>query len=226
MSLHVEIRCERNETLRATLTRVAADFEGRAATAAPVSVLVIETRKEAEELLSRPAHDAVFTIVVLGEDVRYDPKLRLWCFQHGANMVTETAEVGEVLARLTEQFTIEGDYSCPQCGLSGLTEDALHLHFPLYHSTTGNIDTTCPVCQAKCRAKRGGFDVTDCTIDTALAHDSQIFTLSQVHMHNCHGPMGEREPPRPNYNAFAWVVCRRPSDGRFVMVNEPAGMNS
>lgn len=45
-----------------------------------------------------------------------------------------------------------------------------------------------------------------------------------VHMHNEHGPPEAREPCFPAFNAFAWVVCRRPSDGRFLLVHEPAGL--
>ena len=33
-----------------------------------------------------------------------------------------------------------------------------------------------------------------------------------------------REAARPSFAAFAWVVCRRAADGKFAMVNEPAGI--
>jgi hypothetical protein len=33
-----------------------------------------------------------------------------------------------------------------------------------------------------------------------------------------------REPPAPAWAAFAWVVCQRESDGKFLLVNEPAGI--
>jgi 8-oxo-dGTP pyrophosphatase MutT (NUDIX family) len=46
-----------------------------------------------------------------------------------------------------------------------------------------------------------------------------------VHIHNHHGPLTEREPTKPAFAAFAWVVCQRESDGKFVMVNEPAGIS-
>jgi phosphatase NudJ len=44
-----------------------------------------------------------------------------------------------------------------------------------------------------------------------------------VHLNESHGPAESREPPRAPYPAFAWCVCRR-ADGRFLIVNEPAGM--
>lgn len=46
-----------------------------------------------------------------------------------------------------------------------------------------------------------------------------------LHLHNEHGPPDEREPPFPAFDAFSWVVCRRPSDGKFLMVHEPVSLN-
>lgn len=46
---------------------------------------------------------------------------------------------------------------------------------------------------------------------------------TDVHIHNYHGPVEEREPAKPRFAAFTWVVIHR-SDGKFAMVNEPAGI--
>ena len=48
--------------------------------------------------------------------------------------------------------------------------------------------------------------------------------MTGCHLHNQHGPPEAREPHFPAFAAFAWVVCQRESDGKFIMVNEPAGI--
>jgi phosphatase NudJ len=45
-----------------------------------------------------------------------------------------------------------------------------------------------------------------------------------VHLHNEHGPEEEREPAFPAFSAFSWVICRRPSDGKVLLCNEPAAI--
>jgi len=148
---------------------------------------------------------SIYSIAVLGPRLQHHAKLRLECFKAGAKMVTsDPGSVATAIGRAAPPFGREpGAYRCPSCGMEGLTENGLHLHFPLYHSAECNIDCVCPICSQACQAKRGGAD---------------------VHIHNHHGPAENREAPTPEFSAFAWVVCRRPSDGRFIMVNEPAGL--
>jgi 8-oxo-dGTP pyrophosphatase MutT (NUDIX family) len=81
-----------------------------------------------------------------------------------------------------------------------LTENELHAHYPLYHSTDPNSEFICPICQKVTKPN------------------------DQVHIHNKHGPIEEREPKAPEFAAFSWVIIRRDSDGKFAMVNEPAGL--
>ena len=45
-----------------------------------------------------------------------------------------------------------------------------------------------------------------------------------MHIHNNHGPVEHREPRRPKFPAFAWVVIQSKTTGKFLMVNEPAGL--
>eukprot|EP00656_Telonema_subtile_P028806 TRINITY_DN3144_c0_g2_i2.p1 TRINITY_DN3144_c0_g2~~TRINITY_DN3144_c0_g2_i2.p1 ORF type:complete len:271 (+),score=63.15 TRINITY_DN3144_c0_g2_i2:480-1292(+) len=86
--------------------------------------------------------------------------------------------------------------SCGVCAHELLIPD------PMYHSSQSNISAECPICRKFCDSDRGGPD---------------------VHIHNRHGPLELREPPKPRFAAFAWVVCMD-SQGRFLMVNEPAGI--
>ena len=68
-------------------------------------------------------------------------------------------------------------YTCPACGLGNLTENALHLHFPLYHSPQPNYRSACPICgQPPTRAPFA------------------------VHLHNCHGHMAD-------YTALSHHFC-------------------
>merc|ERR1712224_829567 len=112
--------------------------------------------------------------------------------------------IGVALGKIRAQFGTENEslYSCPGCGMTGLSEDGLWHHYPLYHSCQPNIDATCPICDITCVAHRGGPD---------------------VHIHNNHGPVEGREPVQPRFAAFAWVVCTN-AEGRFLMVHEPAGL--
>merc|ERR1719223_979337 len=71
-----------------------------------------------------------------------------------------------------------------------------------YHVAEPNMEGKCPVCQEM--PKRVPLP---------------------VHLHNQHGPPELREPPPASFPAFAWCVCRRRDDGRFLLVNEPAGIS-
>merc|ERR1719499_2529197 len=104
------------------------------------------------------------------------------------------------------QLLETGPYTCPCCRMGFLTENALHLHLPLYHSMEGEMThpERCPICA--CERK---------------LYERKNFYL---HLHNSHGPEHEREPHFPAFSAFTWIVCQRSSDGRFLIVNEPAGL--
>lgn len=135
---------------------------------------------------------------------------RLRCFRDGVNMVTSVADDPTALSsalstiiRTRAHRSGEPLFSCPYCGMKELTSEALWLHMPLYHinmrAPVGRVK--CPVCSASVRE-------------------------FQVHMHEDHrpafaGPGEDRSPMR--LHAFGLVVCRRPSDGKFLLVQEFAG---
>lgn len=126
---------------------------------------------------------------------------RLRCFENGVRMVScSLHHIRLVLNKLVQQNYTGGTLVCPTCGFKGLNEDQLHLHHELHHAVDPNHRAVCPVCGISARN----------------------FAL---HIHNEHGPLDNREPPHAPYAAFAWVVCRRPSDGKFLLVNEPAGIS-
>jgi len=82
-----------------------------------------------------------------------------------------------------------------------MTENDLHAHYPLYHSSEpSNKDGICPICNIY---RKPNLD---------------------VHIHNCHGPLLMREPRAPEFPAFAWVIIQSKVTGKFLMVNEPAGI--
>lgn len=150
-------------------------------------------------ILNELRRSCIFSIVY-STTADQHPKSRLWCFDSGARMVTNNiAALAYSLKILALQGTGGGMLTCPTCYLPGLTEDELHMHHPLYHSSEPNHSCCCPICRK----------TTD-NID--------------VHIHNKHGPTAGREATKPHFNVFTWVVCQRESDGKFVMVNEPAGI--
>jgi len=153
--------------------------------------------------IRKQCHTA-FTIF-FGPAASEDAELRLRLFAAGAQMVTDhVPHLREALRRVALLGRGGGDFACPSCGLSGMTEDELHLHHPLYHTCEPNTNCTCPICgESSSTTRQANF---------------------AVHLHNSHGPHEEREPPPAPYAAFAWTVCRR-KDGCFLLVNEPAGIS-
>ena len=146
--------------------------------------------------------------IIFSRTASGDPRIRLDCFKRGASMVSDDRTAVENAFRALDRCRptacdpLEGTrepalYTCPACGMHGLTEDQLHTHGPLYHGAKWNSQGPCPACG-----------------------ESDEWT---VHYHNCHGPKEDREPPESHFAAFSLVVCRA-ADGRFLMVNEPAAL--
>ena len=189
------------DVVEATSVAEAVSQLGNMRVDAMVTSLGRSQSESCDPLLKAVRRSRVFGLVY-SATANGDPKCRLSCFDSGARMVTnDEAAVREALRRVAAQGKGGGHLTCPTCRLPGLTEDELHLHCPLYHASEPNQGgTCCPVCLA----------ITD---------------KPAVHIHNSHGPAGSREPGKPDFAAFAWVVCRRRSDGKFVMVNEPAGIS-
>jgi len=119
-------------------------------------------------------------------------------------MVTNDLNALETLmSMIKNQKRKAGNLQCPKCRVEGMTEDDLHQHFPLYHSSEANTEETCPICDKKCTSFLDSFS---------------------VHLNNDHGPIEHREPPAPKFPAFAWVIIQSKETGKFLMVNEPAGI--
>lgn len=101
-------------------------------------------------------------------------------------------------------FSGKGKYQCPYCKMEGLTEDELWHHVPLYHVNDQQKETiTCPICNED---KRKNY---------------------LLHLRNHHGPVirGEIAPEYRDgilTHAFALVVVRRPTDNKFLVVQEAA----
>eukprot|EP01100_Stratorugosa_tubuloviscum_P013233 TRINITY_DN6514_c0_g1_i2.p1 TRINITY_DN6514_c0_g1~~TRINITY_DN6514_c0_g1_i2.p1 ORF type:complete len:247 (-),score=111.64 TRINITY_DN6514_c0_g1_i2:26-766(-) len=120
-----------------------------------------------------------------------------------------THQYNVLLNALSDAFQIitsNGIYTCPRCNLKNLTEDALWLHSPLYHSGEANEQIknsfVCPICPKKLK------------------------NPYEVHLHVSHGPIGRGEIPT-NENeemlplaAFSLVVVKRPCDGYYLLVQE------
>eukprot|EP00931_Biecheleriopsis_adriatica_P103188 TRINITY_DN78058_c0_g1_i1.p1 TRINITY_DN78058_c0_g1~~TRINITY_DN78058_c0_g1_i1.p1 ORF type:complete len:363 (-),score=31.84 TRINITY_DN78058_c0_g1_i1:87-1076(-) len=146
--------------------------------------------------------------IAIHEQVSRDAAFRLRCFAAGARMLAnDSMAVLDGIKNVHLQCTELGCMTCHICGMTGLNENPLRLHLPLYHSmesaATSN-PTSCPICSCE-----------------PSAFIRKSFYL---HLHNEHGPLCSRERKFPIFCAFSWIVCRRRSDGYFLLVNEPAGI--
>ena len=114
-------------------------------------------------------------------------------------MVTDDFEaLYKALEIVSKQGKEGGNYKCPVCMLGNLSENELHSHFPLYHTSSPHSKLMCPICNKICKPN------------------------THEHINNYHGPLSLREPEAPDFAAFTWVVIQRESDGKFAMVNEPS----
>lgn len=156
---------------------------------------VLQACASMKKLAQYPSSN-VFTIV-LHSSVSSSGRTRLQFFASGARMLAhDCASVGTALRMVAAQTQqAAGSNSCPTCGLSGMGEDQLRMHYPLYHQ-----------CEAPPRH--------DCSLCGRSACSYRAFA---VHLHNHHGPVDDREPAYPAFAAFAWVVCQRPSDGKVLL---------
>lgn len=131
---------------------------------------------------------------------------RFACFapKVSANMVggarNDMKSLLTVLREIAARGTT-GPYSCPHCHLPAMTEDEVWEHVPRYHTAISKPAGSCPICGK---------------------HQRNLAT----HLRHSHGPWGRGEgTPRSSaatIHPFALVVVRRKSDGRFLVVHEPA----
>ncbi|RQM17510.1 hypothetical protein DD237_002143 [Peronospora effusa] len=160
-------------------------------------------------------------LCVFSPQLSEHPMGRYQCFQEGASMVTESLDdLRDVLAFIASCGTESSQdsysrrknrgrsggrdgFTCPFCNMTGMDEDQLWRHCPLYHINGKNTDgVTCPICR---ETPRGPF---------------------QVHMHNAHGPPGRHEMTSEFHMAdstlysFALVVCHNKKYNSFLLVQE------
>lgn len=125
------------------------------------------------------------------------PHVRLNAFTAGANMVTNSiTQLGDTLSTLRSQKGA-GSVTCEFCHMRYLSRCDYWHHLPLYHVTSPNISAHCQICGKHTRN---------------LA----------VHVHEAHGPEGPA--PEKRTGRYAVVIVRRPSDGKFLMVQEFANV--
>merc|ERR1719499_488648 len=108
----------------------------------------------------QPLPESIFS-VVYNDDISSHCLMRLQCFQSGSTMIANNMnDIPEALQLCHSQLVSKGPYVCPQCNMGFLTENALHLHYPLYHSMGKSFvqPDICPVCSCeKVDYLRGNF---------------------------------------------------------------------
>eukprot|EP00744_Colponema_vietnamica_P011907 GILI01016732.1.p1 GENE.GILI01016732.1~~GILI01016732.1.p1 ORF type:complete len:409 (+),score=15.17 GILI01016732.1:40-1227(+) len=150
---------------------------------------------------------SIFT-VVLSHEYTVSPYLReLSIDGFRFKMVTNQLSVVRDQLIITASTSGTGSLSCPVCFKDYLTSDELWYHVPQLHTTesgdeSGNeLQQKCPICTKSFRNVRG--------FSEHLFHD--------------HPPKGLTLPPhRPDVQlySFALMVIRRPSDNKFLLVQE------
>jgi len=176
-----------------------------------VMVLIVPkptARRSTEDFMkivvkARNANPQLFICVI---DMRASESavFRSNCVRYGANMVTsDSISLRQVLNTIGSRGDSgAGHFSCPYCQMPNLTEDELWQHVPLYHvneAQTGPIQ--CPLCEE-------------------VKHKHFL-----KHLRNHHGPVARGEEAPDNRagivtHTFALVVVRRPSDNKFLVVQE------
>jgi rubrerythrin len=102
-------------------------------------------------------------VAVMSWTASESARMRLQCFEQGANMVTASLpDLLSVLATIATQGRAMGDdekdqgevYECPTCGMDRLTKHQLWVHHPLYHVNEPNTPTACPLCPSSKKRKK------------------------------------------------------------------------
>jgi len=135
-----------------------------------------------------------------------------------------------------------GQVKCPVCALPGLSPQLLYGHYSLCHVTEPGPDGPCPLCPQVCRAGHGfqpfarhlekchapeGLDADgDGHVSAAELRASMkgaVMTKAAKKNLEAMFSAGNVQLPGPEpYVAYAWLVVRRPSDGKYLMVLEAA----
>jgi len=152
---------------------------------------------------SRKADEKLF-ILIFSDSISQNAEKR-WNFSHlGANMVSSSLkDTVTVITKICKNNN-SGSYTCPYCEMTGLDEDTLWEHCPLFHiGAKTSKHPRCPICKEK-------------------TNDDHPM---QVHIRNAHGPpqrgemISEFKGKAPSIYVFSLVVVQR-SDKKFLLVQE------
>lgn len=209
----LNIFCSKDNTLQAAMKRISEKIEfsceyfssnkkmTKKFVSEDTTIHAIITNSTKNLDLLRDIYKQVF-ICVFNEQIFNSPVER---FQVTTFANMSTYDPSSLLTALSQIKTIffheKGKFSCPQCKQSDLSEDGLWVHFPLYHVNVPNKHgVVCPICQHK---------------------DNRF----PVHLYNSHGPPGRGEmhsekQPENVINAFSLLIVRRPTDGKYLLVQE------
>ena len=127
--------------------------------------------------------------------------------------------------------------TCPCCGLSGLNPAQLFAHYSLMHVTEPSPNADCPLCGVVCRAGKGFLNFaahleeshepegTDENDDGFLSSGELDAMLNRDDVSVARGPVYEPPAEAIKYeykphSAYALLVVRRPSDGKYLVVLE------
>jgi hypothetical protein len=90
--------------------------------------------------------------------------------------------------------------ACPGCGMPNLTPEELAVHIPLYHNEGFDKPTMCALCDDK--------------FHPLIVHLVEHHSLAGGNIH------------RVKQNVFSLVIVRRPTDGKYLMVDEVMPLQS
>ena len=167
----------------------------------------------------------VFCAMLVAEEVLTVAHREACLTQGRCHMVTtQVAEVADVVARLATFG--DGAVACHLCGLVGLTPQQFVTHMPLYHSADAR-SAACPVCEGSAApGSAAGSGAGAGAGSGASAADGAAAAASLLqHVRDAHSPAAHPHKRHRElfFCSFGLVVVRRPSDGRFLLVDERQG---
>lgn len=194
------------------------------------------------------SHAPLSFLVVLTADARASEAAawRWSCFESGGvHMMCSVAQASELTRAMQTLARIEAGrvcndqsgFDCPMCRHTRLSEDALHAHCTLFHANSVQSSRLlCPICrraddnflvhfhnehgpqgrgegQTKQTMNAAGVSWTQPLLRSLTAFSAGLLSLFRLSVPNEYGPPSA-------LHAFALVVVRRPTDGKFLMVQE------
>jgi len=152
-------------------------------------------------------------VVVHGAGVTQDPFARMGLTNCGANMVTDNLEaLREALSQVAQgaaQVCTMPPLVCSYCGLCFDKAEALVNHVPLYHVNDNDRRDTCGICNDNVRQKSWPRHIH--------SHKHNDMPRKHGDARKKHHHVQKEDMP---FASFALVLIRRPSDGKFLLVQE------